>query len=97
MERDNNIVLKWGNIRTYCLPVDCESYKLINQLEEREEKLREGKGGGRRDNRDPTCFQLCLRAIQKAPEDTKFWNDFTDTDYTKEQALDYIINYWIDY
>lgn len=97
MERTNNIVLKWGNIREFNLPTDSESYKTINELFDREEKLREWKGGGRRDNRDPTCFQLCLRAIQKAPEDTKFWNDFTDTDYTKEQALDYIINYWIDY
>lgn len=94
---ENIIVLKWGNIRDFNLPITSESYKAINELMEREEKCREWKGGGRRDNRDPTCFQLCLRAIQKAPKGTRFWNDFTDKEYTKAKALDYIINYGIDY
>ena len=93
----NTIVLKWGNIKDFSLPVTSESYKIIQELFNHEEKLREWKGWWRRDNRDSICFQLCLRAIQKAPKWTKFWNDFRDEDYTRKQALDYVINYWIDY
>lgn len=86
--------LKWGNIRGIDnLDITSESYKTFEELTEREDKLRELKGGGRRDNRDSTCFQLCLRAITKAPKGSIFKNDFTEEFYTKEKALDYIINY----
>lgn len=98
-EQEPNILyLKWGNINGWdSMPVDLESYKLIRELEEREEKLREGKGGGRREHWDKDCLQLCLRAIQKLPENRRFINTFSDKEYTKEQAIDYIINYEFDY
>ena len=38
---ENIIVLKWGNIRDFNLPITSESYKAINELMEREEKCRE--------------------------------------------------------
>ena len=98
MENDKNyIYLKRGNINEFSLPVDCESYKAIEKLERLEEALREWKGGGRREHRNKDCLQLAARAILNAPKNCEFWNDFTDTVYTKEKALDYIINYEYDY
>lgn len=94
---ENYIYLKWGCIKGYNLPIESNCYKFIRRLEKREEVLREGKTWLRREHRDKDCLELCLRAITKAPEDTIFTNTFTDEEYTREEALDYIINYWVDY
>ena len=95
-ELQPRITLKWWNIRFLDnFDVNSESYKAFNQLTEREDILRDNKG--RRENWDLKCCLLCLRAIEKAPENTVFKNDFTEEFYTKEKALDYIINYETDY
>lgn len=93
----NYISLKRWTIKEYNLPIDSESYKAIQELEEREEKLRSIDWWWRRENRDLKCMILCIKAILEIPKWTELWNDFTDKTYNKTQAIDYIMNYWIKY
>lgn len=90
----NIIALKWWTLKSREFEEVCESSILINALNELEDYLRwDNLTHSRREFWNETCFYLMKRAIEVAPEWTRFYNDRSWEEYNKEQAIDYIMNY----
>ena len=84
------IWLKNGGVKYFTLPENCESYKLLQQANEKA-IYRYKSDLWYKDTRKYICYTI--KAIMKAPKGTKFWYDYTEKRYTKRQAIDYILDY----
>lgn len=91
---ENWISLKFWTIKGYNFIKKCEAWILIDALFEVEEMQRNGDyTTWRREKRNNTCLELCIKALETAPKGTIYRNDWEDKTLTKKQAIEYIKNY----
>lgn len=76
------ILLKWGKLKGSEIPAGSEAAKLIDQIWDNWGKLTRAQE-----------IKLTCKAIRLAPEGTRFFNNFTDEEYTREQAINYVKTY----
>lgn len=93
--KKNRISLKFWTIKAFYFEKKCEAQILIDTLFEVEELQRNWDySTWRREKRNDTCMELCIKALEKAPKGTTYRNARNDKVLTKKQAIDYIKNYY---
>lgn len=86
--------LKRWTLKSRDFKETCEASILLNTLNVLEDYLRwDNFTKSRRAFWNETCYYLMKRAIEVAPEWTRFYNDWSWEEYTREQAIQYVLDY----